>query len=63
MIMDVGEFTRACAKLGISMDVTNALGVFDGFDVDDNGYITFEEFKNFAESKKKVVSMYLRWLQ
>ena len=55
MMMDLGEFTRACARLGIEMDVHNALGVFDGFDPDDNGYINYDEFKAFAESKKKVV--------
>ena len=58
MMMDLGEFTRACAKLGIEMDVHNALGVFDGFDPDDNGYINYDEFKAFAESKKKVVCMH-----
>ena len=51
--MDLGEFTRACESLGLaSLDVSGALKAFDAIDIDDRGYITFQQFQDFVLMEK-----------
>lgn len=51
--MDLGEFTRACESLGFaSLDVEGALKAFDTIDVDDTGYISFQQFQDFVLVEK-----------
>ena len=47
--MDLGEFTRACESLGLaSLDVDGVLKAFDAIDIDDTGYISFQQFQDFV---------------
>ena len=47
--MDLGEFTRACASMGMVLDVAEALAAFDAIDIDHNDFVSFEEFQKFAQ--------------
>jgi hypothetical protein len=49
--LDLAEFARGCASLGIELSAKELIKEFDRIDENDGGLILFKEFARFAKTK------------